>query len=375
MSLFQGVLRGVVPQCTRSSRSYLQTCASRGIATSSPFDAPRLRVTLIQGDGIGPELCSSVVGAFSAAKVPIDWSIQPPSSSIDNVLMSIARNQVCLKGPLSTSIGKSGGVSRNHMIRDALNLFANVVHIKSKEGIPTRHKNIDFVIIRENTEGEYIGYEQEVVRGVVQSFKTITRVRSVRIARYAFEFAQRQGRKKVTAVHKANIQKVSDGEFLKACRDVAKEFPDIQYNEMIVDNTSMQLVMNPHQFDVMVTPNLYGTIVTNIGMGLVGGPGVVPSANFGSRGDAVFEPGGRHVGMDIAGKDVANPIGMLETSVNMLRHVGGYDGYADLIGRSVEKVVSDGKNLTRDLGGTVGTKAFTQAVIEQITEYRERERA
>eukprot|EP01104_Vermistella_antarctica_P020254 TRINITY_DN85_c0_g1_i1.p1 TRINITY_DN85_c0_g1~~TRINITY_DN85_c0_g1_i1.p1 ORF type:complete len:384 (-),score=99.42 TRINITY_DN85_c0_g1_i1:150-1268(-) len=321
------------------------------------------KVTLIPGDGIGPEIAQSVLGVFQAAEVPIEFE-RFKGDSIDHTLVSsISRNQVVLKGPFLTSVG--GKRSRNALLREALEMHVQVVPIKSIPGINTRHDPVDFVVVRENTEGEYVGIEQEVVPGVVQSLKVVTRAASERTARYAFEYARANKRKNVACIHKANIMKMSDGCFLEACRDVAKEYPDIGFRDVIVDNTCMQLTMNPQQFDVLVTPNLYGSIVGNVGTALVGGPGLVAGANFGEHGHAFFEPGARHVGMDIAGKNVANPTAMLKSSIMMLKHMK-LEFYAAKIDAALTEVLSSGAVRTRDIGGTASTKEFTKAVIDAL---------
>jgi len=327
-------------------------------------------ITIIDGDGIGPELMDSVVGVLSAAEVPITWERfsnigSDHSDSIDELVISLSSNRVGLKGPLFTPVNAHGVKSRNLRIRRSIDLFANIVPIKSIPTIKCRHDDVDLVVIRENTEGEYSSLENMVAPGVVQSLKVITRSASLRIARYAFDYAVRHNRKKVTAVHKANIQKLSDGEFLSCCRAVAEEFPDIEYEEMIVDNASMQMVMRPQQFDVVLTPNLYGAILQNIASGLVGGPGIVPGANVGTRGHAVFESGARHVGFDISGKNIADPIGSLLTSVMMLRHLD-LNEHATRIENAVYETVREKQVRTQDIGGTSTTRQFTKAVIDNL---------
>jgi isocitrate dehydrogenase (NAD+) len=333
-------------------------------------DLPDKRVvTLIPGDGIGPEISNSVVGVFQAAEVPVTWERfdsdpnQPERLLSNSLLASIARNKVALKGPLYTPTAL-GLTSRNRELRRALELYAQIVPIKSLPGVITRYSDIDLVIIRENTEGEYIGIEQKVVPGVVQSLKIITREASLRIAEVAFDYAVKNNRKKVSAIHKANIMKLSDGEFLKSCREVAKNYPSITYEEMIIDNCCMQLVMRPTQFDVMLTPNLYGAIVTNVASALIGGPGLIPGINLG-KSEAVFEAGARHVGLDIRGKNKANPVGMLFSSVWLLRHLELFQ-HAQLIENAVFNVLKHHKAPTADVGGSASTKDFTQAVIDEI---------
>lgn len=282
-----------------------------------------------------------------------------------NIVSSIARNRFAIKGPFQTDI-LADSRSKNVRLRTQLDMFAQVVPIKTVAGLNTRYQNvpIDLIVVRENTQGEYSGFEQTVEPGVVQSLKVITESASYRVARFAFELARREKRHKVTAIHKANIQKATDGLFLDVCREVASEFQDIEYGEMIIDNTCMQMVMNPSQFDVMLAPNLYGNIITNVGCGLVGGPGLCPGLNVGKT-VSVFEAGARHVAADIAGMDVANPTAMILSSAMMLSHLGHPD-----IGKKVEKAVyktiADGDCLTPDMGGSAHTREFTQAIIENL---------
>jgi len=357
--------------------SLLQAPLSRALTYTQ--ETTKKRVTLIPGDGIGPELVDSVLGVFGAAKVPVDWEIhhvhaQSPSSISglkgspqipQEVITSIIRNKVALKGPFYTSSGV-GAPSRNLELRKALDMYAHVIPAKHIEGIATRHSDlhVDIVVIRENTQGEYTGLEQELTPGVVQSLKITTRESATRIARYAFEYAKNEGRKSVTAIHKANIMKQTDGLFLECCREVAKDYPSIQFSDMIIDNCCMQLVMKPQQFDVMVTPNLYGNLVTNVVSALVGGPGLTPGANVGNSGIAVFEAGAHHVAADIAGHNKANPIGILLSSTLLLKHIN-LPKYAQLIEEAVHHVVKQ-KVLTVDVGGTSTTKQFTQAVIDRV---------
>lgn len=244
-----------------------------------------------------------------------------------------------------------------------LDLFANVVRCKSIPGIPVRHGDVDLVIIRENTEGEYSHIEHENVDGVIESFKVMTEEKCTKVAKYAFDFAVKHGRKKVTAVHKANIMKLGDGLFLRCCEEVSKSYPDIEFNSMIIDNCCMQLVSNPEQFDVMVMPNLYGNIVSNIGASLVGGPGIVPGENIG--GDyAVFESGSRHTGLDIKGKNVSNPMSLLFASTLMLEHLG-WNAYGDMIHSAILRVVQKGVK-TADIGGGHLTTDFLDCLKEEI---------
>lgn len=249
-------------------------------------------------------------------------------------------------------------------LRQELDIYASIVLIKNIPGYETRHKNIDICIIRENTEGEYSGLEHQSVAGVVESLKIITRAKSERIAKFAFAFALANNRKKVTCIHKANIMKLADGLFRNTFKKVAEDYPTLETNDMIVDNASMQCVSRPQQFDVMVMPNLYGGILSNIGAGLVGGPGIVPGCNMG-RDVSVFEPGCRHVGLDIKGKDQANPSALLLSGSMLLRHIG-LDDHANRIAKAVYGVIGDGKVRPRDMGGNATTHQFTRAVLDKM---------
>src|SRR6266478_3515552 len=290
-------------------------------------------VTLIPGDGIGPEVSHAARRAVDATGVSIDWEIAELNSDLilktgqslpQNVLESLDRTRVGLKGPVSTPIG-GGFSSVNVALRKKLDLYANVRPVRSLPGLWTRFSDvkIDMVIFRENTEDLYSGLEHEVVKDVVTSLKVITRVASVRIAEYAFDFARKSGRKKVAAIHKANIMKLSDGLFLRCCREVSQRFPEIEFKELIVDNASMQLVIRPQTFDILLLPNLYGDIVSDLAAGLVGGLGVVPGANMGDR-DSVFEAV-HGSAPDIAGKGIANPTALMLSSVLMLTHLNELD--------------------------------------------------
>ncbi|CAG8454850.1 15989_t:CDS:2 [Acaulospora morrowiae] len=330
-------------------------------------------VTLIPGDGIGQETSSAVKTIFKAANVPIEWEQLDVSgyTQEDDILFqqsveSLRRNKVALKGILYTPISRMGHQSFNVAMRKGLDIYASLVIIKNIKGYPTRHKDVDFAIIRENTEGEYAGLEHQSYPGVVESLKIVTREKTERIARFAFDFALKNNRKKVTCVHKANIMKLGDGLFLNTCREVAKEYESsgIEFNDMIVDNCSMQLVSRPQQFDVMVMPNLYGNIVSNVGAALVGGPGIIPGANIG-RNYALFEPGCRHVGMDIKGRNVANPTALILSGVLMLRHLG-LDDYASRINNAVKRTIQSGSVKTPDMGGTSTTTNFTLSVISNL---------
>jgi isocitrate dehydrogenase (NAD+) len=307
-------------------------------------------VTLIPGDGIGAEVAESVKTIFKADNVPIEWEqvdvtgVETGRKDADELfrqsIASLKRNKLGLKGILHTPVERAGHNSFNVAMRQELDIYASVVLIKNIPGYETRHKNVDLAIIRENTEGEYSGLEHQSVPGVVESLKIITRAKSERIAKFAFSFALANHRKKVTCIHKANIMKLADGLFRNTFNQIAKEYPTLEANDMIVDNASMQCVSRPQQFDVMVMPNLYGGILSNISAALVGGPGVVPGCNMG-REVAVFEPGCRHVGLDIRGKDQANPTALLLSGAMLLRHLG-LDEHANRISKAVYDVIAEG---------------------------------
>ena len=328
-------------------------------------------ITLIPGDGIGPEIVAATVRVIEATGVEIDWETQIlgaqalekfgttlPDAAID----SVRSNKVALKGPIMTPVGK-GFTSVNVGLRRALDLYANVRPVKALPGIKSRNPDLDLVIVRENTEGLYSGLEHEVVKGVVESLKIITEKASTRIARYAFEYAKSNGRKKVTAVHKANIMKLSDGLFLECFYNVAKEYPEIESDDKIIDNCCMQLVMRPEQFDVMVMENLYGDIVSDLCAGLIGGLGLAPGANIGELG-AVFEAV-HGSAPDIAGQGIANPTALMLSAVQMLRHLGEREA-ADKMQNAILAVFAEGKSITRDLGGTAKTNEFARAIVEKL---------
>lgn len=305
--------------------------------------------TLIPGDGIGGEITETVKNIFKADNVPITWesveitrdaSPETKEEQFKQAVSSLRRNKVGLKGILHTPISRSGHQSFNVAMRQELDIYASISLIKNIPGYETRHKNVDLCIIRENTEGEYSGLEHQSVPGVVESLKIITRAKSERIAKFAFSFALANNRKKVTCIHKANIMKLADGLFRNTFHATAKDYPTLEVNDMIVDNASMQAVSRPQQFDVMVMPNLYGGILSNIGAALVGGPGIVPGCNMG-RDVAVFEPGCRHVGLDIQGKGQANPTAMLLSASMLLRHLG-LDDHANRISKAIYAVISEG---------------------------------
>jgi isocitrate dehydrogenase (NAD+) len=330
------------------------------------------RVTLIPGDGIGPEVSEAAVRVIEATGVEIEWERMEAGSEVmtkhgtvvpDEVINSIAKNRTALKGPITTPIG-SGFASANVTLRKRLNLYANVRPARTIPGVKTRYDNVDLVVIRENSEDLYSGLEHIVVPGVVESLKIITETACLRIGRYAFEFARTFGRKKVTAVHKANIMKLADGLFLECVRRAWREFPEIEYNEMIVDNTCQQLVMRPEQFDVMVMENLYGDIVSDLCAGLIGGLGLTASANIGEGGIGMFEAV-HGSAPDIAGRNLANPAALILSGAMMLRHLAEKDPAAR-IEKAVLDVFAEGKYLTRDLGGKANTSDFTEAVVNKL---------
>jgi len=274
----------------------------------------------------------------------------------------VRRNGVALKGPMATAIA-GGAPSVNVALRKTLDLYANLRPVKNLPGLKSRFENVDVVIVRENTEDLYSGLEHEVVPGVVESLKIITERASTRIARFAFAHAKKEGRKKIHAIHKANIMKLSDGLFLRSIRAVAAEFPEIEYKEMIVDNACMQIVLNPQQFDVLLLPNLYGDVMSDLAAGLVGGLGVVPSGNIGDNG-AIFEAV-HGTAPDIAGKGLANPTALLMSSILMLDYLGERSA-ARRIETALETVYREAKHTTHDVGGKAGTDQFTEAVITAL---------
>jgi isocitrate dehydrogenase (NAD+) len=333
------------------------------------------RITLIPGDGIGPEVSGAVVkileAAGAATGVAFDWhpydagatAFEQTGEYIPKALYdSIEKNRVALKGPVTTPVG-GGFASINVTLRKNFELFANFRPVKSLPGLKTNYPNIDLVIVRENMEDLYAGLEHEVVPGVVQALKIITEKGSTRIAKFAFDYARKHGRKKIHAIHKANIMKLSDGLFLNCCRKVAAGFPEVAYHEHIVDNTCMQLVMNPYQYDILLTENLYGDILSDLCSAFVGGLGLVPGANLGTE-CAIFEAV-HGSAPDIAGKDMANPTALLQSSVLMLHHIDEPET-AERVQAAIEQVYREGKTLTEDVGGTSGTKAFADAIIQAM---------
>jgi isocitrate dehydrogenase (NAD+) len=328
-------------------------------------------ITLIPGDGIGPEVTAAVTRILHASGVSIDWdehaaglrAFEGTGQTLPAELLdSIRRNKVALKGPVTTPIG-GGFTSVNVGLRKALDLYANLRPVRNLPGVSARFEGVDLVIVRENTEDLYAGLEHEVIPGVVESLKIITERASTRVAQFAFSHARRSGRRRVTAVHKANIMKLSDGLFLDCCRGVAAEHPDIAYDERIVDAACMHLVMNPAQFDILVMPNLYGDIVSDLCAGLVGGLGVVGAANLGVD-VGVFEAV-HGSAPDIAGQNVANPTALLLAAIMMLRHIGE-SAAADRVMSGLGQVLAGGQTRTRDLGGTASTSAFADAVSRAV---------
>jgi isocitrate dehydrogenase (NAD+) len=329
-------------------------------------------VTLIPGDGIGPEVVSAAVRVLQATGVAFEWETMDAGLAAlgkegvplpPKVLESVRRNGVALKGPTGTPIG-GGHRSVNVELRKTLDLYANVRPVHTMPGVKSRYEDVDIVVIRENTEDLYSGLEHVVVPGVVESIKIITEKASTRIARYAFDYARANGRKRITAVHKANIMKLSDGLFLDCCRKVAEEHKGaVTYDELIVDNTCMQLVLDPTRFDMLLLENLYGDIVSDLCAGLVGGLGLAAGANVGEK-QAIFEAV-HGTAPDIAGKNAANPIAMVLSGAMMLDHLGEQKA-ATRVRAAVETVLSERKKLTRDLGGTSSTSEIAEAIVEKL---------
>ncbi len=329
------------------------------------------RITLIPGDGIGPEVAANVVRIIEASGVDIQWETHYAGAQAlekfgetlpAELLESIKRNKVALKGPVTTPIGK-GFASVNVGLRKILDLYANLRPVRALPNVPCRYPELDLIVVRENTEDLYSGIEHVVVPGVVESIKIITEKASTRIAKFAFEYSRKEGRKKVTAVHKANIMKLSDGLFLDCFRNVAKDYPEIEADDKIVDNACMQLVMRPEQFDVMLLENLYGDIVSDLCAGLVGGLGLVPGANIGEHG-SVFESV-HGSAPDIAGQGIANPTALLQSGILMLRHLDERSA-ADKIEKAMLAVFAQGNVRTRDIGGTAKTAEFADAIISKM---------
>lgn len=332
------------------------------------------RITLIPGDGIGPEVSRAVVRILEATGVKFEWeefavgadAFEKFKTYVPREMYeSIESTRVGLKGPVTTPIG-GGFASVNVSLRKKYELFANFRPIKNLPGIPTRYPGVDLIIVRENTEGEYVGIEHEVVPGVVESLKIITEKGSTRIAQFAFQYARDFKRKKIHSIHKANIMKMSDGLFLKCAREVAKGYPEITYGEAIIDATCMNLVMNPYQFDVLLMENLYGDIVSDLCAAFVGGLGLVPGANLGHE-CAIFEAV-HGSAPDIAGKDIANPTALLQSAVLMLHHIKEHEA-ADKVQAALEYTYRKKKDkLTKDVGGPAGTSEFADAVVQSMSE-------
>jgi isocitrate dehydrogenase (NAD+) len=328
-------------------------------------------ITLIPGDGIGPEVVAAAVRILEATGLAFRWETQAAGASAigsegtalpPRVLDSIRKNKLALKGPTETPVGK-GHRSVNVELRKTLDLYANLRPVRTLPGVKSRYDGVDLVVVRENTEDLYSGLEHVVVPGVVESLKIITEKASLRIARFAFDHARKNKRKRVTAIHKANIMKLSDGLFLDCCRAVAKDFPEVTYDEMIVDNTCMQLVLDPTRFDVLLLENLYGDIVSDLCAGFIGGLGMAPGANIGEQ-VAIFEAV-HGSAPDIAGKNLANPMALVLSSAMMLDHVGEADA-ARRVREAVYAVLREGKKLTRDLGGTAGTTEIAEAIAAKV---------
>src|SRR5246500_1399276 len=333
------------------------------------------RITLIPGDGIGPEVTQAAVSILEATGLKFEWEVfQAGAEAYEKykeyipkeLIESIERTCVGLKGPVTTPIG-GGFPSINVALRKKFELFANFRPIRNLPAVPTRYPGVDLIVIRENTEGLYSGIEHEVVPGVVESLKIITEKASTRVSRFAFDYARKNKRKKIHSIHKANIMKLSDGLFLRCSRNVSKEYPEITYGEHIVDNTCMQLVMNPYQYDMLLMENLYGDIISDLCAAFVGGLGLVPGANFGDA-CAIFEAV-HGSAPDIAGKNLANPTALLRSALLMLRHIGEPEA-ARKVRNALEKVYRTRDRLTRDAGGKAGTSEFADAVIEEMQSAR-----
>jgi isocitrate dehydrogenase (NAD+) len=330
-------------------------------------------IVLIPGDGIGPEVTSAATRVMEAAGLDVEWVELPAGAAAldqghDNVLpqrtlAAIGAHRLALKGPVTTPVGK-GFQSVNVQLRKKLNLYAAIRPVKNVPGVKTRYENVDIVVVRENTEGLYSGIENEITPGVITSLKVATQVACDRIARYAFRYATKRGRRKITVFHKANIMKMSDGLFLAAARKVyEEEYPNIQYEEMIIDAGCMKLVQDPTRFDVLLMENLYGDLVSDLCAGLVGGLGVVPGSNIGE--DAAIFEAVHGSAPDIAHKDVANPLAVLMSGVMMMHHLHETE-VADKVEKAYRAVLTEGKVLTRDLGGSAGTQAFAEAIIAKL---------
>jgi isocitrate dehydrogenase (NAD+) len=331
-------------------------------------------VTLIPGDGIGPEVTDAARRVIDASGADLQWEVVEAGISVvkqfgkplpEHVLDSIKKNKVALKGPLTTIVGK-GFASVNVELRKTLDLYANLRPVHNLPGLSSRFGDVDLIVVRENTEDLYSGIEHRVAPGVTESLKIITRKASRRIAKFAFDYARQHGRKKVTAAHKANIMKMSDGLFIECSKNVSKEYPEIKYEEIIVDNLAMQLVMRPHQFDVLLLSNLYGDIISDLCAGLVGGLGLVPGANLGDR-FAVFESV-HGSAPDIAGKGIANPLATILSGILMLHHLDLLEPASRVL-KAVQQVTNQGEHLTKDLGGRATTKEMADAIIAEMNKH------
>ena len=329
------------------------------------------RVTLIPGDGTGPELAAALETVIAASGVAIVWERHDAGAAVlarsgtplpDEVVASVRHTKVAIKGPITTPVG-SGFRSVNVALRKELDLYAAVRPARSLPGVASRFTGVDIVVVRENTEDLYAGIEREVADGVAEGIKLITRAASERVVRFACEWARAHGRRRITAVHKANIMKLTDGLFLRTAREVAAAYPDLEFDDRIVDNLCLQLVQTPERFDVLVAPNLYGDIVSDLCAGLIGGPGVAPGANFGDD-CAVFEAV-HGSGPDIAGRDIVNPTAFLLSGALMLAHLGETAAAARLT-EAVTAVIAEGRSVTRDLGGSAGTREFSAAVAARL---------
>jgi isocitrate dehydrogenase (NAD+) len=329
------------------------------------------KITLIPGDGIGPEVMDAVLRVLQATGVKFAWERYEAGAGAyehygeylpHELVESFERTRVALKGPITTPVAR-GFASINVTLRQRFELYANLRPIKNLPGVPTRYPDVDLVIVRENTEGLYSGIEHEVVPGVVESLKIITAKASTRISRFAFEYARRYQRKKIHAIHKANIMKLSDGLFIRCSREVSREYPEISYGEHIIDNTCMQLVLNPYQYDVLLMENLYGDIVSDLCAAFVGGLGLVPGANIGD-GCAIFEAV-HGSAPDIAGRNLANPTALLRSGIQMLRYLGE-DEAAARVKQALYRVYREKQHLTRDMGGQASTSEFADAVVQAM---------
>lgn len=330
----------------------------------------RHTVTMMPGEGIGPEMMGYVKEVFREAGAPVDFEtvdLDPTTDNyadLANAISSVRRNGCGIKGNIETKLTRPNIKSRNVEIRNKLDLFVNVLKCQSQPGVLTRHDNVDIVMVRQNTEGEYAMLEHENVPGVVESLKIVTAKNTKRLVDYAFKYAIANDRKKVTLIHKANIMKLTDGLFLSVAREVAKNYPDIEFNDMIVDNCCMQLVSNPWQFDVMVLTNLYGTIATNLICGLTGGPGITAGANYGPQ-YALFEPGTRNTGTKLVGQNTANPIAMISAGKELLSHIN-LDYHADILGKAIDATLNGDKVHTEDLGGEASTREVVDSILLNI---------